>query len=160
MNNPWMNNGGTWETREGPAFINWNHFLSLALEQFGLLNYSRSYTNLRGHVWSHYKTTFHDNKNKQWQQRALFFRSFHKRNSFRTQCTVVWLNSSCPQASHACIKSSNSRLQYVSKKVCTHSLSMFPWAFFYSDGRVERRGNKYIGPVNGNNNKIWLIKLK
>lgn len=31
--------------------------------------------------------------------------------------------------------------------------------FFYSEWNIEGQGNKYIGPVRGNN-KIQLIKLK
>lgn len=45
------------------------------------------------------------------------------------------------------------------QKVYTHSPSMFVLVFlqWWACGG---EGNKYIGPVNGNDNKIWLIKLK
>lgn len=90
---------------------------------------------------------------------------WHKKNLFRTQCTVVCLHEcglpllppSIPCLHYS--SNSNSRLQHVSKKVCTHSPSMFMWAFLQWWACWEE-GNKYIGPVNGDNNKIWLIKLK
>lgn len=167
---PEMINGGTWETMEVIFLINSTSVSCLGIWYLlpigGLENFVCFYlemTQLSGRWYKSQGPCLVTLQNLISCKRCF---GLHKRNLFRTQCSVVcWHECDLlhlPPSIPCLHYSSNSRLRYVSKKVCTHSPSMFLWAFFFflQWWACGEEGNKYIGPVNGNNNKIWLIKLK